>query len=582
MSRVKTSVASLSSARVLSFFDAGSRPGRVDPAVMLLAAVPGMLLALWLYGPALDPRHVEWLLSEGDSLQHFSGWDMFRRDAWRWPLGALPTLGSELGASIVYTDSIPLVAIPLKLLHGWLPDPLQYIGPVMLFNLALNGAVTAGLLRWCGGSRWLALFGATLVISLPMVTMRGPGALGHEALSSHWLILLALWLSLLPGGGKPALGWLGLLLAAVLVHFYLFFMVGVLWTAWWMAAMWRARHRRGAWLNTLIMVPTTVLMVLGVMYAAGYFEFAMAVEGDTGFGLYSTGLLSFLDPGSAALFFKGEAFQGASRLWDGWRSPVAGQYEGFAYAGLGVLLLLGSAAVMSLRRREIPLTAAERWLLVPLALLFCFALGDRLVVGTWAISLPYPEVMEPLTHRLRSAGRMAWPLLYGLLLAALLVLARRLPTRRLGAVLVIALVAQAWDISVWQAYVRERMVRLAPGEEVARPFAWRRSPDVLAMLEESREIRLLPGDDWHQVKIVSWLAARHDLVSNVAYYARTNPGVLYAAAADQRRALEAGQVASGVLYALTDRKLVDKTCKREDMTCLEVTGMTLAEKRKPK
>ena len=56
-----------------------------DPGLMLLAALPGIALALWIYGPALNPSHVEWLLAEGDSLQHFSGWDMFRRDEWRWP-----------------------------------------------------------------------------------------------------------------------------------------------------------------------------------------------------------------------------------------------------------------------------------------------------------------------------------------------------------------------------------------------------------------------------------------------------------------------------------------------------------------
>ena len=68
----------------------------------------------------------------------------------------------------------------------------------MLVNLALNGAVAAGLLRWLGVSRSVALAGSLLVISLPMVTMRGPGALGHEALASHWLILVAVWLMLVP------------------------------------------------------------------------------------------------------------------------------------------------------------------------------------------------------------------------------------------------------------------------------------------------------------------------------------------------------------------------------------------------
>ncbi len=35
---------------------------------------------------------------------------------------------------------------------------------------------------------------------------------------------------------------------------------------------------------------------------------------------------------------------------------------------------------------------------------------------------------------------------------------------------------------------------------------------------------LLLGDDWHRVKVVSWLAARYGLTSNVAYFARTKPG----------------------------------------------------------
>lgn len=145
----------------------------LDWPLVLLAALMGSALALWIYGAALDPRNVDWLLAGDDSLQHFSGWDMFRRDEWRWPLGSLSTLGANIGASIVFSDSIPLIAIPLKLFHAWLPDPFQYIGPVMWLNLALNGAMTAGLARWLGVLRGMALAAVLLVLSLPMVTMRG-------------------------------------------------------------------------------------------------------------------------------------------------------------------------------------------------------------------------------------------------------------------------------------------------------------------------------------------------------------------------------------------------------------------------
>lgn len=99
------------------------------------------------------------------------------------------------------------------------------------------------------------------------------------------------------------------------------------------------------------------------------------------------------------------------------------------------------------------------------------------------------------------------------------------------------------------------------------------------MLRQSREIRLLPGDDWQQLKVISWLAARYDLVSNVAYFARTNPGVLYAAAAGQRQALENGRVEAGVLYALTDAHLSAATCAMRAMSCVHVEGLTLAVKR---
>jgi hypothetical protein len=362
----------------------------------------------------------------------------------------------------------------------------------------------------------------------------------------------------------------------VLIHFYLFFMVGVIWSAWWLAGLWGIRAERSRVVMLLAVAALTILVVLASMYAVGYFEFALTVEGETGFGLYSTELLSFFNPGSAGLFFQDARFDGVSRFFSGWYSPVAGQYEGFAYAGLGILALWATAFAVCISSRSLPLNRRERLLFGPLLALFVFALSDQVVVGQSVVSLPYPEWMDLFTHKLRSAGRMAWPLLYGLLFSALLVLARRMPMRWLGALLIVAVLVQAWDVSHWQRYAKHQISQLEPGMPVERPFAWREAPAVVAMLKKSREIRLLPGDDWQRVKIISWLAARYDLVSNVAYFARTNPGLLYAAASEQRMSLEAGRIEPGVLYALTDTVLVELACNTEGVACIAVDGMTLA------
>jgi hypothetical protein len=202
--------------------------------------------------------------------------------------------------------------------------------------------------------------------------------------------MLGLWLGLERSVRRQGLlRWALLLNLAVLIHFYLFFMVGVLWVAWCLRGAWSLRGRALVELSGWMLA--TVAVTCGVMLAAGYFQFGVEIEGDTGFGLYSAGLLTFFNPDSASLFFGGADFHGVSRVVPGWLSPVQGQYEGFAYAGLGVLLLAGLALVCTLTGRRLAPGAVPGWpnrvvwVLAPLAL-FIFALGFRPLVIRVAIS----------------------------------------------------------------------------------------------------------------------------------------------------------------------------------------------------
>ena len=76
----------------------------------------------------LNPNNADWILGRLDPTQHYLGWLFFRNGPWTFPVGLNPLFGLDLSSSIVYSDSIPLLAIPLKALDPLLPDRFHYFG----------------------------------------------------------------------------------------------------------------------------------------------------------------------------------------------------------------------------------------------------------------------------------------------------------------------------------------------------------------------------------------------------------------------------------------------------------------------
>lgn len=561
----------------------GNNERALGRIAMLLAAAMGAWLAVYLYGGMIDPRRVAWLLHENDPLQHYMGWHYFRRDDWQWPLGAVSNLASALGTSIVFTDSIPLVAIPLKLLHAWLPDPFQYLGLAMLANLMLNAGVACALLLRSGLPSWAAWLGGVLFVSLPMATMRGLGAHGHEALSAHWLLLLGIWMVLFYPALTSRAGWrwLGLLSLAVSVHFYLFFMVGVLWAGWWLRGVWEARawrHARPRWL-ALGFGMGTPLWILLLMWGLGYFQ-GNAIEGG-GYGVFSAELLTFFNPLSRAWFLQGDDLTSLSYFMPGWLTPVWGQYEGQAYAGLGGIgLLVAGGAVLANRgwcqaRRHWP--RAFPWLLLLAVAMFVFALSDHVVVGYRVYDLHYAKWLWPLPEILRSSGRLVWPLLYVLLLAALVLLAREWSSRRLAWVLAGCVLLQWLDLHEWHTSVHDRTgSRLHQVATSPLPYAVLRDDELDSLWESHERIVALPVEDLSVLRPYTWLAAEHGMSINVAHLARVSPDTIVKATQETRERLDAGHLDADAVYLLTAPDRIGKLCGLPEVTCREYAPVTLA------
>ena len=178
----------------------------------------------------LNPLNAGWILGRLDPTQHYLGWLFYRNGPWTIPIGLNPLFGQDLSSSIVYSDSIPLLAIPLKAISFVLPEKFHYFGLWIFGCFILQAWLAWKILGIYTKDTALKLFGCGLFVFFPPMLWRiNTPAGGHAALVGHFLILWALYLILRPSQKKSPLLWILLLSLSVLTHFYLFTIIALLW-----------------------------------------------------------------------------------------------------------------------------------------------------------------------------------------------------------------------------------------------------------------------------------------------------------------------------------------------------------------
>jgi hypothetical protein len=182
-----------------------------------------------IYGTwIVDPTHVDWLLVGGDLSQHYLGWEFYRQSEWTLPLGVMQNVAYPHGLSIVFMDSIPLFAIPFKLISGILPVHFQYFGIWGLLAFALQSGIAALIVRRWSNYPLVVLSGAALLTISPVMLER---MFNHTALAGHWIILLAILVLVYSrrlSVNKMILFWSLILPTAVMIHPYLLFMISAI------------------------------------------------------------------------------------------------------------------------------------------------------------------------------------------------------------------------------------------------------------------------------------------------------------------------------------------------------------------
>jgi len=356
----------------------------------------------------LLPINNSWLLNAGDLETHYLGWEFLRKEVFHlFPLGGIERLGSGSIPSIVYTDSIPIVAVPLngilKILYnkfGLHFETLQFSGSWIALCVYLQYSGSVYCLRKLGVSSIASYAYGALFIICPFFLWRLPGLQGHLSLFSQWLILWSFYLYFCRKGG---IFWILILATAFAIHAYCGAMVfGIF-----LSSLLSRLRKPEAMPGTIRLAGLAALVIALILWLLGYFELGGNIESG-GYGTYKWNTLSWLNGTS-----------GFSRLFGFW-DYSNGEYEGFSYLGIATLFFLSSGLLCSTFRMRFRLLVHLHQSLVISSLLMClFAM--TLSIGFGVFQFPIAGLPPPFSmigSVFRASGRFSWPMMYLIMLFA--------------------------------------------------------------------------------------------------------------------------------------------------------------------
>lgn len=352
----------------------------------------------------LNPENIRWI-SAGDPTQHYLGWEFFRRSNWQIPPGLNPDFGLSISSSIVYSDSIPLLAIFFKAARSFLSYPFQYFGIWYLCCLLGQAFVSWKIVEVFTEKNWIKIIGSlTFTFSPAMLGLFGITA----ALSSHFLILSALYLIVKKNRTFPTGSWNVLLLISLAVHFYIFVMIFLLWISNLGDSKSISQKQK---IGIFLVAITSILLSAWLL---GYFSTGLSTLGATA----SKNYLSEFNKGYGDIT---TALNPWTLLWDPDWSSIQSNFsikyphiDNVNYFGMGVVIALiisivfGRINVLEIKN----VLSNNLFLAVMLLAILLFSLSNNLYLGYLHIGYSIPESAINIANVLRSSMRMIWPIYY--------------------------------------------------------------------------------------------------------------------------------------------------------------------------
>jgi len=519
--------------------------------LFILCGIIGGIAFIIIYGTkVLNFAYADWLLSGagGDTAQHYIGWQFFRNSAWHFPIGLSDNIVYPFKETIIFTDSIPLFAVIFKILSPLLPATFQYFGLFGILCYILQGGI-AGLIikRLCGGTLLPALGSVFFTLSTVMAWRM----YAHTALACHLIILLTIYICLTKNDRrfnpiKTAIKWTAVLCLAAAIHLYFVPMVIIFMVFSGLDDCLKERNKKVI-LQTLLGVVVSTVCMIFILFILGAF-YSGAPKAGGGLGFYSTNILSMFNPGGMSAYIKDIAL------------AIAGQYEGNAYLGFGIILgivLAAAAFVKNLKAIQGQLLENKdyfRWTMLIAGLILAFlvfALSPTVCFGNHvAFVYQIPRQLSDIWNIFRASGRVIWVVVY--VITALTIWAIRKEYKPGAALFIIAvlLCVQIGDI---HRYLDNKGKGFRDGTEFKTELP---SPVWSELAKEDKHIVFL--NDLIKQNSVAELAVENKMTLNDFYLARKNNKAINENKANEIANILNGNADDNTIYILGDVSSVPK------------------------
>lgn len=376
-----------------------------------------LFLSLTIFGliygyDILNPTYDAWIFKDGyhDIIQHYMGWLFYRQSPWHFPIGLIDNLAYPYQFSVIYTDSIPILAVFFKSISFLLPDTFQYFGLWGIVCLFLSSFFSSLIIFKLTKNIYYSLLCSLFFILAPVMHMR---MFGHHALSSHWILLAGLYICVIKNEltrWQFRVSWCVLFGISICVHAYFVPMLGFL-----LLGCVISNFLKDKKLSFLLDLILPILSVLFIMWILGAFSFGGSKSAG-GFGYYSANLNTLFYSAPISIFAPNIPNGLISYIFN--LSIMPGQYEGYGYLGLGILVLSGICLLLLFKNiKNIKIKIDYLIIIFILLLSFFYALSNNIYFNeTKLLSIVLNPSLEQFFSTFRASGRFIWLLDYSLLI----------------------------------------------------------------------------------------------------------------------------------------------------------------------
>jgi len=372
--------------------------------LLLVSFLIGSILTIFFVGyDNIGFTDVKWF-TEYDTISDFLALKFFLQDEWRFPLGLNSSYG-ELKNSIVFSGAVPILSLITKVFKNFLPYNFHYfiIWIVICFSLHIFFAykVIFSLTKNINFSIISSLFFLFNPILIQKMSI-------HLSLGAHWLIIAYIYLEIESNIKFKKAFQIALILFSSLIHFYLTVMILIMHFIFSTTNYFKNKKFRLYFIeNFKVFFP-----LLLCMYIVGYFSIPTSDSLGFGYGVYKANILTFFDPSPNSNLNSWSFFLPNIK-------NTRGEYEGFGYLGLGLIILNFFLVFYLLKNFTGVIKKNIQYVLI-FIIFMLIAFTTTVNVGSIKIlDLKLPIFLYAPLSIIRASGRFIWPVYYLLIIFSL-------------------------------------------------------------------------------------------------------------------------------------------------------------------